>query len=56
MEKAIKEKREGILMQASVSDRQIATEIASDFSIPDYQPEIKRILRVKFLKRSNYGY
>ena len=46
MESNIKEPREGLRIQTAVCDRQIATEIASDFSIPDYQPEIKRILRV----------
>ena len=46
MENSIREQREGLRVQAMVCDRQIATEIASEFSIPDYQPEIKRILRV----------
>ena len=46
MESNIREQREGLRIQTTVCDRQIATEIASDFSIPDYQPEIKRILRV----------
>lgn len=41
--KATQERR----MQATVCDRQIVTELTSDFSLPDYQPEIKRLLRVR---------
>ncbi len=33
-------------VQAPICDRQIMTELSSDFSLPDYQPEIKRLLRV----------
>ena len=47
MEKSIREQKNGLRVQTTVCDRQIATEIASEFSIPDYQPEIKRILRVQ---------
>ena len=32
--------------QAQLCDRQIVTELSSDISLPDYQPEIKRLLRV----------
>ncbi|MBQ1229871.1 MAG: hypothetical protein IIX80_02445 [Clostridia bacterium] len=32
--------------QAPLCDRQIVTELSSDISLPDYQPEIKRLLRV----------
>lgn len=34
-------------MQALISEKQIVTEINEDFSLPDYQPEIKRLLRVR---------
>lgn len=34
-------------MQALMSEKQIVTEINEDFSLPDYQPEIKRLLRVR---------
>lgn len=33
-------------VQAPICDRQVITELSSDFSLPDYQPEIKRLLRV----------
>ena len=36
-----------IRIQSPMGDRQIVTELAEDFSLPDYQPEIKRLLRVK---------
>lgn len=39
--------RSGARVQATVCDRQVVTELASDFSLPDYQPEIKRLLRVR---------
>ena len=32
--------------QAQLCDRQIVTELSSDISLPDYQPEIKRLLHV----------
>lgn len=38
--------RGGARVQASLCDRQVVTEVSSDFSLPDYQPEIKRLLRV----------
>ncbi len=37
----------GARMQAAVCDRTVTTELASDFSLPDYQPEVKRLLRVR---------
>ena len=37
----------GARVQASLCDRQIVTELSSDFTLPDYQPEIKRLLRVR---------
>ncbi|MBE6590010.1 MAG: hypothetical protein E7643_07505 [Ruminococcaceae bacterium] len=37
----------GVRLQSVLSDRRIVTELSSDFSLPDYQPEIKRLLRVR---------
>ncbi len=34
-------------IQATMCDKQTVTEISSDFTLPDYQPEIKRLLRVR---------
>ena len=36
----------GARMQEMLCDRSVMTELASDFSLPDYQPEIKRLLRI----------
>lgn len=36
----------GARMQEMFCDRSVMTELASDFSLPDYQPEIKRLLRI----------
>ncbi len=47
MDNYTKAKREGIRVQAPLTDRQILTELSCDFSLPDYQPEIKRLLRVR---------
>lgn len=33
-------------LELSVVDKNITSEISNDFSLPDYQPEIKRLLRV----------
>ena len=33
-------------MQILIMDRTLTTEITGDFSLPDYQPEIKRLLRI----------
>lgn len=46
MDNYIKENRGGIRVQAPICDRQIVSELSADFSLPDYQPEIKRLLRV----------
>ncbi len=46
MENYIKEER-GTRVQAMLCDRTIVTELGADFSLPDYQPEIKRMLRVR---------
>ncbi len=40
-------KREGVRVQEAIADRQILTELSCDFSLPDYQPEVKRLLRVR---------
>lgn len=44
-----KEKEEGrgtLRLQLPLFDRTITSEVTGDFSLPDYQPEIKRLLRV----------
>lgn len=37
----------GAKFRAALCDRRIVTEVTSDFSLPDYQPEIKRLLQVR---------
>ena len=37
----------GVRIQSPICDRQSALELSSDFSLPDYQPEIKRLLRIR---------
>lgn len=39
--------RAPIRMQAPLGERQTVTELSEDFTLPDYQPEIKRLLRVR---------
>ena len=34
-------------MQAPMGDRTVISELSEEFSLPDYQPEMKRLLRVK---------
>ena len=34
-------------IQAPMGDRTVITELSEEFSLPDYQPEMKRLLRVK---------
>ena len=46
MENYTKDIRQATRMQAPVCDRQTVTELSSDVVLPDYQPEIKRLLRV----------
>ena len=41
------EQRQTARMQAPLGERQIVTELSEDFDLPDYQPEIKRLLRVQ---------
>ncbi|MBQ9784807.1 MAG: hypothetical protein IJW29_04830 [Clostridia bacterium] len=47
MENYIKEERGGVRVQALLCDRTVVNEVGADFSLPDYQPEIKRLLRVR---------
>ena len=39
--------RDGVRVQAPLVDRVIMTDLSTDFSLPDYRPEIKRLLRVR---------
>ncbi len=34
-------------MQIPLCDKSVLTEVSGDFSLPDYQPEIKRLLRIR---------
>lgn len=47
MDNYTKEARSGVRIQAPVCDRQMNVDLGSDFSLSDYQPEIKRLLRVR---------
>ncbi len=47
MENEIREESGGVRMQSLVCERILNTDLAFDFSLPDYQPEIKRLLRVR---------
>ena len=47
MDQHSKETRNGMCVELPICDRQAVTEVAFDFSLPDYQPEIKRLLRVR---------
>ena len=40
-------KERGARIQAPICQRQIVSEMSTDFSLPDYQPQIKRLLRVR---------
>lgn len=40
-------KERGAHVQTPICNRQTISELTSDFSLPDYQPQIKRLLRVK---------
>lgn len=42
-----KNEKDGARVQMLMCDRSIQTELGADFSLPDYQPEIKRLLRVR---------
>ncbi|MBQ2249094.1 MAG: DUF3794 domain-containing protein, partial [Clostridia bacterium] len=47
MEQYRQEQGQKWTVQMPLCDRQILTEISADVSLPDYQPEIKRLLRVR---------
>lgn len=47
MEHYSKEPRASVRMQVPLCDRRGVTELSADFSLPDYRPEIKRLLRVR---------
>ena len=47
MDNYMKEGCRGFRIQAPVCNRQVGVDLNTDFSLPDYQPEIKRLLRVK---------
>ena len=34
-------------MQIPLCEKTVLTEVSGDFSLPDYQPEIKRLLRIR---------
>lgn len=42
-----KERKSILRVQSKLCDRQTVTELSTDFTLPDYQPEIKRLLRVR---------
>lgn len=42
-----KSERGAVRVQAPLVDRVVMTDLACDFSLPDYRPEIKRLLRVR---------
>lgn len=56
MNNEIKDIRRGVRMQAPICQRQIGTELIGDLSLPDYLPEIKRLLRVKATVSPADGY
>ncbi len=47
MESYIKSNASGMRVQAALCDKQVITDLAADVSLPDYLPEIKRLLRVR---------
>lgn len=46
MDNYIKQKPSGTRIQTEICDKQVLTELSADVSLPDYLPEIKRLLRV----------
>ena len=36
----------GRYMQVPINEKTVTTELSGDFTLPDYQPEIKRLLKV----------
>ncbi len=47
MDNYTKEERGGARVQQLIGDRTLSTDLSTDFSLPDYQPEVKRLLRVR---------
>ncbi|MBR2926449.1 MAG: hypothetical protein IKC31_02600 [Clostridia bacterium] len=47
MDNYIKEETGGVRMQTAICDRVVTADLSEDLSLPDYQPEIKRLLRVR---------
>ena len=47
MDNYTREGRWGIRMQAPISSKTVMSELTGDFSLPDYQPQIKRLLQVR---------
>ncbi|MBE6694671.1 MAG: hypothetical protein E7589_07895 [Ruminococcaceae bacterium] len=43
-------------MQLPIYDKTVTTDLAGDFSLPDYQPEIKRLLRIRAAVMPPTGY
>ena len=47
MENYMHEHKGALRIQSPICDRMTVTDLSADFSLPDYQPEIKRLLRVR---------
>ena len=47
MDNYTREGRGGVRIQAPISSKVVTSELTGDFSLPDYQPEIKRLLQVR---------
>lgn len=47
MDNYTKDSPRGVRLQAPICQRQVGSELIGDLSLPDYLPEIKRLLRVK---------
>ncbi len=47
MDNYSKEGKHSLRVQAEICDRRNVTDLSADFTLPDYQPEIKRLLRVR---------
>ncbi|MBR3895271.1 MAG: hypothetical protein IKJ35_09055 [Clostridia bacterium] len=47
MDNYTKEGKQSLRLQTEVCDRRTVTDLSADFTLPDYQPEIKRLLRVR---------
>lgn len=47
MDNYTKENKQGVRVQTKICDRRNVTDLSADFTLPDYHPEIKRLLRVR---------